>query len=173
MLIRKVTSEDIKREKPYKKNWKKVKEHNLCPTCEQAKHKNVFIEDNTELIYEDDLFLVKFEHNPRREGHSIVIIKPHYEDISEMPIELAHKFMAISKALIDSLKTNLKPIKVYMVTMCDGGRNHLHFQYIPRYEGESHGKHVFVDERKRFHYNEKQVEKIKTLFLKGLKKYNY
>lgn len=173
MLIKEFTQAELDLEKPFKENWKRVKDAGLCPTCEQAKSKNVFYEDDREYIYEDDLVLVKFEHSPRREGHSIVIIKPHYEDISEMPMELAHKFMAVSKALIDSLNEVLNPVKVYLVTMCDGGRNHLHFQYIPRYEGQSHGKHVFVDERKTFHYEEETVKEIKKKFLERLYFYNY
>lgn len=173
MLIRKTQKSDIEKERPYKSNWKSVKEANLCPTCEHAKKKDIFVEAAEEYIYEDDLFLVKFEHSPRREGHSIIIVKPHYEDISEMPIELAHKFMAISKALIDSLMTVLKPVKVYLVTMCDGGRNHLHFQYIPRFDGETHGKHVFVSERQRFNYDRDKVQKVILEFENKLKKYNY
>ena len=173
MLIRKKQKSDIEKEKPYKNNWQKVRDLNLCPTCEHAKRKDIFIENDNEYIYEDDLFLAKFESWPRREGHSIIIVKPHYEDISEMPIDLAHTFMAISKSLIDSLMIVLNPIKVYLVTMCDGGRNHLHFQYIPRFDGETHGKHVFVSQRQSFNYDKAKVEKIILEFNKKLKEYNY
>jgi len=138
-----------KLEASYKKNWNAVREQGLCPTCENFKHHNIFLEDDDLTLFENDLFKVILEQKPRRSGHTIIIVKPHYDDISEMPIHIAEPLFLLTNKIISAIKKVLGATKVYFVTMCDGGPNHLHFQLIPRYEGEDHGSKVFVGERKR------------------------
>jgi len=136
-----------KEEIVFKKNLEECRKKGLCPTCENQKHGNIYKEDPELTLYEDEIFLVKLEQEPRRSGHTIIIIKPHYEDISEMPLRLAVPFFVLTQKIIHAQLNVLGALKSYLVTMCDGGRNHLHFQLIPRYSGETHGKNVFVSER--------------------------
>ncbi|MDD4275548.1 MAG: HIT family protein [Clostridia bacterium] len=128
-------------------NLKNCKERGECPTCNNFLYHNIYITDKDLILFENEIFLVILEKYPRRSGHTILIIKEHHEDISEMPKSIIGNLYDISAKIINALKTVLKAKKVYFVTMCDGGRNHLHFQFIPRFEDENHGSSVFVSPR--------------------------
>ncbi len=160
ILLRDITSDDIELEEKYHQEYLKCKEQGNCPTCANFKTNNIFIEDDELTLYEDNLFRIFLERNARKSGHVIIIVKDHYEDISEMPISLAEPFHRITNITISALKEVLGALKVYLVTMCDGGPNHLHFQLIPRYEGEPHGSKVFVTPRRRI---KKDMEVISSL----------
>ena len=88
----------------------------------------------------------QFEKYPRATGHTIIVSKEHYEDISEMPLELGTHILKISDAIIKLHKEIIGAEKVYMCTICDGKRNHLHFQLLPRLKGETIGYINFVRE---------------------------
>jgi len=88
----------------------------------------------------------QFEKFPRATGQTIIVSKEHYEDISEMPLDLGVHILKISNAIIKLHKEILGAEKVYMCTICDGKRNHLHFQLFPRLKGEKIGYQNFVRE---------------------------
>ena len=52
--------------------------------------------------------------------------------------------LKVSDAIIKLHKEILGAKKVYMCTICDGKRNHLHFQLFPRLEGDTTGYLNFV-----------------------------
>jgi Diadenosine tetraphosphate (Ap4A) hydrolase and other HIT family hydrolases len=85
----------------------------------------------------------QFEKLPRATGQTIMVSKHHYEDISEMPIDLGIHILKISNAIIKLHKEILGAEKVYMCTIYDGKRNHLHFQLLPRLKGETIGYQNF------------------------------
>lgn len=152
--------QDFELEKPYEQEFARCHAANLCPTCYNKQTGTVYLEDDELTLYDDANFLVKLEQKPRRSGHTIILFKNHYEDISEFPLALAQPFANLVNAIVQSLKTTLGAKKVYIVSMCDGGPNHLHYQLIPRFEGESHGKHVFISPRQRI---KKDMDLIKQL----------
>jgi histidine triad (HIT) family protein len=55
--------------------------------------------------------------------------------------------MRLTHVLVNALKTIVAAEKVYLVTMCSGPVNHLHFQFIPRRPGYLMGGRVFAAER--------------------------
>jgi hypothetical protein len=61
-----------------------------------------------------------------------------------MPLELGVHILKISIAIIKLHKEIIGAEKVYMCTICDGKRNHLHFQLLPRLSGETIGYRNFV-----------------------------
>jgi len=63
-----------------------------------------------------------------------------------MPLDLGVHILKISDAIIKLHKEILGAEKVYMCTICDGKRNHLHFQLFPRLKGEKQGYQNFVRE---------------------------
>ncbi len=115
----------------------------LCATCHDLATGEVYGDDDR-LIYEDDLFKVLLERFPRVRGHTIVIYKPHREDISELTDDEAEALAVACLRTIRALKSGLGAEKVYLNTMCDGPRNHLHLQLFPRYAGEDIGSRRFV-----------------------------
>ncbi|MCI0713855.1 MAG: HIT family protein [Chloroflexi bacterium] len=121
-----------------------MQEAGECPTC----HGSVYPPAMNRVIYEDEIVLCLLETYPRNPGHTIVMVKAHYNDISELPPEVAASVFSTIQRAIHALKTHLRAEKVYLCTMCDGKRNHLHFQLIPRLPGdEIRGSRLFVKER--------------------------
>lgn len=136
----------------------------ICFSCENFITGDVFPDDGL-IIYEDELVRCQFEKFPRAVGQTIIVSKEHYEDISEMPIELGTHILKICNAIIKLHKEILGAEKVYMCTICDGKRNHLHFQLFPRLKGEPIGYQNFVREEGIL----KDYEKEADLYRKSLK----
>ena len=120
----------------------------VCPTCQDMKKGGVYPPTDDRTFFENDLVQCFLEGYPRNAGHTIVLVKPHFEDLSKMPSDLVPEVMRIIHSAITALKDLLGAEKVYMCTMCDGRRNHLHFQLIPRLPGDTiAGSRLFVKER--------------------------
>jgi diadenosine tetraphosphate (Ap4A) HIT family hydrolase len=117
----------------------------ICYSCYDLQTGAVF--GDRDVIYEDDLFKVVLELFPRMKGHTIVVYKPHYEDISFMPEDDVAQLFRMCSRVARAIKQGLGVEKVYLNTMCDGGINHVHIQLLPRYAGDSIGSKRFVLER--------------------------
>ncbi len=115
----------------------------ICPTCQNFKTGDVYPKTPDRVFYEDEKLICLLESYPRGLGHTILLSRKHYEDISEMPVELGCHFVLISRAVVIVLKDLFGAVKVYQVTMCSGEINHLHFQLVPRLEGDKTGGQVF------------------------------
>jgi diadenosine tetraphosphate (Ap4A) HIT family hydrolase len=127
---------------------KKVKElqnKDICFSCQNFETGDIFPDEGL-IFYEDEKVRCQFEKFPRATGQIIIVAKDHYEDISEMPLELGTHILKISDAIIRLQKKIIGAEKVYMCTICDGKRNHLHFQLLPRLKGEPIGYKHFVRE---------------------------
>jgi diadenosine tetraphosphate (Ap4A) HIT family hydrolase len=122
-----------------------LRQQSICYSCHHAATGEVF--QNEAIVYEDAAFSVKLDPYPRTRGHTIVVYKPHREDISELNDAEAAALFQLCVRLVRALKQALGAEKVYMNTMCDGGINHLHVQLFPRYAGESIGSTRFVAPR--------------------------
>lgn len=154
MHLRELRNEDkLELEARYKK-IKALQDQGICFGCYNFEHGDIFPDEGL-IIYEDDLIRCQFEKYPRAMGQTIIVAKDHYEDMSEMPIELGTYILKISKELIALHKELLGAEKVYFCTVCDGKRNHLHFQLLPRFKGETGGYGHFVkDEGVLMDYHE-------------------
>lgn len=129
-------------------------ERGICFSCQNFITGDIFPDDGL-IIYEDELVRCQFEKYPRATGQTIIVSKCHYEDISEMPLDLGTHILKISEAIIKLHKEILGAEKVYLCTICDGKRNHLHFQLLPRLKGETIGYQNFVrDEGLLMDYHE-------------------
>lgn len=117
----------------------------ICFGCYNFQNGDIF-PDEWLIIYEDDMIRCQFEKYPRGTGQTIIVSKEHYEDISEMPLELGTYILKMSNRIIALHKELLGAEKVYLCTICDGKRNHLHFQLLPRLKGEVGGYGHFVKE---------------------------
>jgi histidine triad (HIT) family protein len=125
-----------------------LKAQGICPTCRDMQHGDVYPPAEDRVFYEDDIVCCMLEIWPRNPGHAIVLVKPHFEDVSEMPPALGARILPVIQAATMSLKEVLGAEKVYLCTMCDGRRNHLHFQLIPRMPGDTiTGSMLFVKDR--------------------------
>lgn len=95
-------------------------------------------------VYDDTQIRIVLESRPRMIGHTIVIYKPHHDDLSSLTdAEVAYVF-AVCTRTVRAIKQALGAEKVYLNTMCDGVPNHLHLQLFPRYTGDAIGSRRFV-----------------------------
>ncbi|MCQ4925290.1 HIT family protein [Tissierella carlieri] len=124
---------------------KELQEKGICFSCHNFSAGDIFPDEGL-IFYEDEKVRCQFEKYPRATGHTIIVSKEHYEDISEMPLELGVHILKISDVIIKLHKEIIGAEKVYMCTICDGKRNHLHFQLFPRLKGEPIGYGNFVRE---------------------------
>ena len=122
-----------------------LRQQGVCYSCHHAATGEVF--QNEAIVYEDASFSVKLDPYPRTPGHTIVVYKPHREDISELSDAEAAALFQLCVRLVRALKQSLGAEKVYLNTMCDGGINHLHVQLFPRYAGDPIGSTRFVAPR--------------------------
>lgn len=146
MKLIELSEADAARRDEVSNSIRKIQDAGTCPTCHNLITGDVFPSADARTFYEDEqvaCFLELFGRNP---GHTIVLVKRHLEDISELPGD-DPVYLVISAA-INALKSVFGAEKVYMSTMCDGPRNHLHFQLIPRLPGdEVRGSKLFVKPR--------------------------
>lgn len=119
----------------------------VCYACRDLATGDVF--RGQHVVYEDAHFRVALDQNPRMHGHTIVLYKPHREDLTELSAEEAGRVFAFCVLVTRAIKEGLGADKVYLNTMCDGGINHLHFQLFPRYPGDPIGSKRFVAPRGR------------------------
>ena len=138
-------------------------ERGICPTCYNRAHGGVFPDISAVMLYEDDLLECFLEARPRSVGHTIILLKDHYEDMSLLPDDVCAAVFAFAKKAMNVLKEVLGVEKVYLCTMCDGKVNHFHVQLIPRHKGTPIGSRNFVKERTELAVDRKMVEKIRQL----------
>jgi histidine triad (HIT) family protein len=143
LYVKQLSEEEEKALKQRSEKIKVLQEKGICFGCYNFSTGDIF-PDNGLIIYEDEKVRCQFEKYPRATGQTIIVSKEHYEDISEMPLELGTYILKISNAIIKLHKEILGAEKVYMCTICDGKRNHLHFQLFPRLKGEPRGYGNFV-----------------------------
>lgn len=156
MLVRPLTQKEQIQHQKLLTKIKTLQEAGVCPTCQNLKSGDVYPPIDNQIFYEDDLLSCFLESFPRNPGHTIILVKSHFEDISELPLDITAKVFTVIHAAITSLKSVIPAEKVYLCTMCDGKRNHLHFQLIPRLAGDKvTGSQLFVKERGMlFNYKE-------------------
>jgi len=138
MYLKKLSHGDKEELKARFSKIKKLQDNDICFGCYNFEHGDIFPDDGL-IIYEDELISCQFEKYPRATGQTIIVSKEHYEDISEMPLELGTYILKMTNRLIKLHKEILGAEKVYFCTICDGKRNHLHFQLLPRLKGELGG----------------------------------
>ena len=97
----------------------------------------------TATLYEDDDFRVILDQGPATKGHALILPKKHYENLYELPEELAARAMVLAKRMAGAMTEALN---------CDGfnlvqnngeaaGQTvfHFHMHLIPRYHNDQAG----------------------------------
>ncbi len=127
---------------------RQIEEHRrqgICYSCYDLKTGELFRDQH--VVFEDSQFRVALDLYPRMRGHTIVLYKPHREDLSALTEEEASRVFAFCVLVTRAMKEGLGAEKVYLNTMCDGGINHFHVQLFPRYPGDPIGSERFVAPR--------------------------
>jgi len=120
----------------------------ICPTCFNNENDYVLYGNNeSKMLYEDDLFECFLVGNPRANGHTAISTKKHFKDMMEVDDETCEKIFILAKKVMNILKEVYNAESIYLCTMCDGPMNHFHLQLIPRYIYEKRGSKNFVKPR--------------------------
>jgi len=138
-----------------------LQEKGLCPTCYNRKHGVVYPDASDRMLYEDDLLECFFEARPRSVGHTIILLKEHYHDMSQLPDETCAAVYIFAKKAMNALKKVLGVERVYLCTMCDGPVNHFHIQLIPRHPNTPIGSKNFVKTRMVYAANPTHIGAIR------------
>lgn len=139
----------------------------ICPTCFDREHDYIlFGNSDSRLLYENEDFICLLVDRPRANGHTVIISKKHFKDMSETDDEVISKVYLFAKKVMIALKETYECESVYLCTMCDGPMNHFHVQLIPRYKNEKRGSKNFVKYRRPYHEDLKKVEFLREV-LKG------
>ena len=70
-------------------------------------------------LYEDDDFRVILDLGPATKGHALILPKAHYDDLTEIPEELAGKATGVAKKIVTAMKAAL-PCDGYNVVQNNG-----------------------------------------------------
>ncbi len=104
-----------------------------CIFCKLA---NGVIDTNT--LYENDDFRVIFDSGPASKGHVLILPKEHYENVYEMPDELAGKAFVLAKKTADIMRqiTGCEGVNILQNNGRAAGQTvfHFHMHVIPRYK---------------------------------------
>ena len=146
--MRAMTAEELHGRKELFAKVNALQESGTCPTCRDLEFKDVYPPFEDRVFLADKIVVCFLEMYPRNPGHTIVLVRLHCDDFTEVPKDIGCHVLKICQAAARSLKEVLGAEKVYLNTMCDGKRNHLHFQLIPRLRGDTiRGLRLFVKER--------------------------
>jgi histidine triad (HIT) family protein len=169
MIVRPLTQQEQIQHQNLLAKIRTLQHAGVCPSCRNLEKRDVYPPNDDRVFYEDDLLSCFLECFPRNPGHTIILVKPHFEDISKLPLDLCAKVFTVIHFAITSLKKVIPAEKVYLCTLCDGKRNHLHFQLIPRVAGDKiRGSQLFVKERCMLvNYNE-VISKLKIQMIESI-----
>jgi diadenosine tetraphosphate (Ap4A) HIT family hydrolase len=114
-----------------------LRREGVCYICRDLQTGEVF--GKQDVIFENDRFRVVLDSYPRVEGHTIVVYKPHRDDVAQLSYEEVGPVFQMCIRVVKAIKSALGAEKVYLLTMCDGQVSHLNFQLLPRYAGNLMG----------------------------------
>ncbi len=89
MYVKELSENDKKELQQRGLKIRELQENGICFGCHNFEHADIFPDDGL-IFYEDEKKVrCQFEKKyPRATGQTIIVSKDHYEDISEMPLDL-------------------------------------------------------------------------------------
>ena len=162
--IRRKGCEPMENSAPDKITPAYLTDRGICPTCYNRTHNWCFTGDESgRTVFENERFKCVLIHEPRADGHAVVVSQEHYKDMMSIPDELCGEMYVFAKKAMIAIKKVYGAESVYLCTMCDGPMNHFHIQLIPRYDFEKRGSRNFVKERKAYQEDKEKIEKLREL----------
>jgi histidine triad (HIT) family protein len=109
-------------------------------------------EEPAYIVYEDEYVVAILDKYPVNKGHTLVMPKRHYRDITEIPDEELCRVIKITKAITIAVMRALKVpgVRVVQNNGAEAGQVifHVHFHVIPM-TGHISGRHYLTDEEGR------------------------
>lgn len=93
-------------------------------------------------VYEDDTFRAILDAAPAGEGHTLILPKAHYENLFELPEDVAADAMRLAKKIATLLRDRMHcdGVNILQNNGAAAGQTvmHYHLHVIPRTEGDGH-----------------------------------
>lgn len=90
-------------------------------------------------LYEDDVVIVFLSIDPISNGHTLIVPKTHYVDVTDIPIEILNHINKVSKEMYNLLKEKLNFNGLQFVQ--NNGIlqevKHYHLHLIPKYDNDN------------------------------------
>jgi len=136
----------------------------ICPTCYNRANGYCLTGDETDkTLFENESFKCVLVHEPRADGHAVIVSQSHYKDMMDIPDGLCREVFSFARHAMAEIRHVYGAESVYLCTMCDGPMNHFHVQLIPRYGFEKRGSGNFVKPRKEYVEDREKIEKLREL----------
>lgn len=94
-------------------------------------------------VYEDEMAYAFLDINPCSRGHTVVTLKKHYENFTDMPAEDAGSLFAtvkmIAKMVEETVSADGSNIGLNNKPVAGQTVPHVHVHIIPRFEGDNGG----------------------------------
>ena len=117
----------------------------ICPIClaiEGVENEDTWIVQD-DIFYRDDLVLgfISSKSVKGNEGHPLIVPLEHYENLYDLPNEVAHRVIEVSKQIALALKEtrNADGITIAQHNEPAGGQHafHYHMHVFPRFENDN------------------------------------
>lgn len=90
--------------------------------------------DDADIIFENDKFIAFLDLYPPTKGYTILAVKRHIEDITELPENEYLAFQKILFQISEAIKKAFNPKRICLLNS-GGSLTHWHFHIIPMYKG--------------------------------------
>ena len=95
-------------------------------------------------VFENEHFKVMLDIGPASRGHVLILPKEHYNDLFELPEELAAEVLPLAQKIAAAVKKAFQPAGVKLVqnngAMAGQTVMHFHLHIIPCYDGTEVGE---------------------------------
>ncbi|MCG2892433.1 MAG: HIT family protein [Vulcanisaeta sp.] len=109
-------------------------------------------EEPAYVVYEDDYVIAILDKYPINRGHTLVMPKKHYRDITEIPSEELCRVIEVVKVVTMAVMRALKApgVRIVQNNGAEAGQVifHIHFHVIPM-TGHASSRHYLTDEEGR------------------------
>lgn len=92
-------------------------------------------------VYEDEKVLAFLDINPVSQGHTLVVLKEHVDDIFEIEVDKFNRLAITLPKIAEAVKKSMQADGMNILLnnrRCSGQLvPHIHFHLIPRFEGDA------------------------------------
>lgn len=98
------------------------------------------------IVHEDEHLVATLCESPISRGHTQIIFKRHYHELSAVDPDDSARMGALVPRLSAAIKNGLGAQMIYVACIAEEVR-HVHFHLVPRYESDTKGFGLFTRER--------------------------
>ncbi len=146
-----------------------------CPIClaiNGTENEETWIVQD-DIFYRDDLVMgfISSKSVKGNEAHPLIVPLEHHENLYDLPDEIAHRIIEVSKRTAIGVKETRKcdGITVTQHNEPAGGQHafHYHMHILPRFEGDNFNEEIWKAQRNKPKDRKVPADKLRTYFQKN------